>query len=316
MKPCLFNTSVIIPTYNRPTELKQCIQSILDQTVKPGELIIVDDGNLLELPLEKQCLDGEIQYIYFKKSRPGLTESRNEGIKLARGDIIFFLDDDVALFPNYIEEILNIYQEDKEEITGGVGGVIASHRPLKFKDRLRRVYNIFFLISGLNEGKLLPSGFCVNFGDTGSPIKKTTEVDFLSGGASSFRKKVFKDFSFDTKNYINYGLGEDKDFSCHVSRKYKLMINPKAKLLHFESPKMRPDKLKEGRMFIMASYIRFRQHVKKGWWSWLFFYYALSGYILARMVAVIFFPNKKKFSRLSGVFGSIKDILKGNIQVG
>jgi glycosyltransferase involved in cell wall biosynthesis len=311
----MYRASIIIPTYNRPKELKDCIQSILKQTVKPYELIIIDDGNLSELPLDNECKNAGIRYIYHKKDVPGLTESRNIGINLASGDIIFFFDDDVVPFPNYIEEILKGYQLCTGCRVGGVGGVIANHRPLRLKDHLRRVFEIFFLISGFNEGKVLPSGFCVNFGDTEFPIKRIKKVDFLSGGVSSFRKEIFQEFLFDTENYLNYGFGEDKDFSCKVSKKYKLIINPKAKVLHLESPKMRIDKLKEGRMFIIDRYIFFKRHVKKGWWSWIFFYYALSGYILARLTALILFPSKNKLTRLKGIFSALKDILKGNIKV-
>ena len=217
---------------------------------------------------------------------------------MASGDIIFFLDDDVVLFPVYIEELLTVYKDDKEGTIGGVGGAIANHRPLKLRDHLRRVFEIFFLISGFSEGKVLPSGFCVEFGDTGFPIKKIKEVDFIPGCTMSFRKEIFQEFSFNTESYLNYGLGEDKDFSYQVSKKYRLIVNPMVKLLHLESPKMRPDKLNEGRMFIAFTYNFFKDHVQKGWWSWIFFYYALSGYILARILALFFFPNKGKIERL------------------
>ena len=181
-------TSVIIPTYNRPDDLKKCIESILTQTVRPDELIIVDDGALQELPLKKSCEDAGIGYLYFKKDKPGLTASRNAGIKLASGDIVIFFDDDVVLFPDYIEQILSVYKEDPGGEVGGVGGAVANTPPLKIKQRIKRALEIVFLISGLKEGKVLPSGFCTNFGDTDRPLVKNTEVDFLSGGVSSFRK--------------------------------------------------------------------------------------------------------------------------------
>ena len=296
-----FKPSIIIPTYNRPSELRNCIKSILNQTIKPFEIIIVDDGNLSELPFEKECKDAGIQYRYLKKHKPGLTESRNEGIKLATGDIIFFLDDDVVLFPDYVEEILNIYQSDKRGLIGGVGGLIANSQPKKLSHRLRRIVDIFFLVSGFNEGKILPSGFATNFGVKRIPSKKKMEVDFLSGGVMSFKKEIFKEFSFDNERYINYGLGEDQDFSYRVSRKYKLIVNPKAMLLHLESPQMRPDKKAIGRMFVLNRYLFFRAHVKKHWWNWLFFYYALFGYLIERTIIFVFSPKREHFERLQGI---------------
>lgn len=309
----MLKISIVIPTYNRPAELKNCISSILKQTIKPNELIIVDDGNLKELPLEQECKDSGVQYIYFKKDKPGLTASKNKGVKIATGDIIFFLDDDVVLLPDYIEEILNVYKGNKEDLIGGVGGLVSNFEPLRLKKRLRRIFDIFFLISGFNEGMVLPSGFCTAFGSTEFPIKKTKEVDFLPGGVCSYRKEIFKEFLFDSIKYLNYGQGEDKDFSYQISKKYKLLCNPKAKLLHFESPKMKLDKKTEGRMFIIKTYLFFSQHVKKGSWSWLLFYYALSGYIASRTMSLVIFPRKWKVEEFKGFFSAIRYILKGDI---
>lgn len=306
-----FKPSIIIPTYNRPSELGNCIKSILNQTIKPFEIIIVDDGNLSELPFEKECRDAGIQYRYLKKHKPGLTESRNEGVKIATGEIIFFFDDDVVLFPDYIEEILIIYQSDNEGLIGGVGGLIANSEPKKLLHLLRRIVDILFLVSGFDEGKILPSGFATNFGVKRKPSKKKMEVDFLSGGVTSFKKEIFKEFSFDNERYRNYGLGEDQDFSYRVSRKYKLVVNPKAMLLHLESPQMRPDKKAIGRMFVLNRYVFFREHVKKHWWSWLFFYYALFGYLVDRTIIFVFSPKREHFDRLRGVFRGIIDIVKG-----
>jgi glycosyltransferase involved in cell wall biosynthesis len=306
-------TSIIIPTYNRPDDLKRCIETILIQTVRPDELIIVDDGDLPNekegLPLKKECEDAGIKYIYFKKDRPGLTASRNAGIRSARGDIIFFLDDDTALFPDYIERILKVYKEDVEGRIGGVGGAIANNKPLSRKQRVKRIFEIVFLTSGLKEGSVLPSGFCTNFGDTGRPLTVNTEVDFLSGGVSSFRKEIFNEFLFDEIKFQKYGLGEDKDFTYRVSRKYKLIFNPDARLLHLHSPQMRPDHFKDGWMHVNYAYIFFNSHIKKGFLSMLFFYYALFGYVLSRIITLLLSPKKGNLLFLKGVLRGVAEII-------
>jgi glycosyltransferase involved in cell wall biosynthesis len=281
----------------------------LKQTVKPDELIIVDDGELSELPLEKECKKEGIRYFYIKKEKKGLTESRNEGIKASTGNIIFFFDDDVVLYSEYLEEILNIYNKDTEEMIGGLGGIVANYKPLSLKNRFRRIFDIFFLISGFNEGKVLPSGFCTDFGITGRPIREIADVDFLHGCNMSFRKKIFNDFTF-TDEYRTYGLGEDKDFSYQVSKKFKLIINPKSRLLHLKSPEMRPDKMKEGKMFIIGRYMFFTAYVKMGWWNWLLFYYAVFGFTLGRIISLAILPNHYKIDYIKGIFSAIGDIFK------
>ncbi len=307
--------SIIIPTYNREKELRCCIQSILAQTMKPFELIVIDDGKLLEAPFKNECEDLGIEYTYTRKGMPGLAESRNVGTRLARGDIIFFFDDDVVLSPSYIEKILKTYQNDQKEIIGGVGGIITNTKPLTLTLRIRRIYNIFFLLSGLKEGKVPPSGFGTNYGTTGFQIKKVMEVDFLPGCTMSFRKKIFQEFSFNEKRYLDYGLGEDQDFAYQVSRKHKLIINPEAQLLHLESSKMKPNKKIMGQKYIFFKYLFFKHHIKKAWWSWIFFYYALFGYILARTLILLLSFDKTEIARLRGILCTVKDIIRGRISI-
>lgn len=305
-------SSIIIATCNRPRELTDCIQSILNQSIKPDEIIVTDDGDLEEFPLKDKCLELGIRCIYLKKEIRGLTRSRNVGARLATGDIIFFLDDDTVLLPSYIEEILNTYLAESERPVMGVGGFIANPEPLTFAHRLRRVFDLVFLTAGFEQGKILPSGFSTEFGATGVPIRKTTEVDFLHGGASSFRKQIFTDFSFSEK-YEGHGRGEDKDFTYRVSRKHKIVINPKAKVLHFQSPKTRLDTARETQETVIGRYHLFRDHIKKGWWSWLFFYYAIFGYLLGRTIIMCLVFDRGNVQRVKGTLRAIKDILFGNV---
>jgi glycosyltransferase involved in cell wall biosynthesis len=307
-------SSVVVPTYNRPKELTSCIESILNQSIKPHEIIVVDDGNLSEFPLRDRCIDLGVRYVYFRKEIRGLTASKNVGVRLAAGDIIFFLDDDTVLFPTYFEEILNTYSHESETPIMGVGGVIANAKPLTFARRLRRIFDLMFLMAGVEEGKVLPSGFSTDIGTTESPIKKTTQVDFLHGGASSFRKQIFADFSF-SERYEGYGMGEDKDFTYRVSRTHKLLINPKAKLFHFESPKMRLDAARETREIVTGRYRLFRGCIKKGWWSWFLFCYALFGYLLVRIIIMCLAFNKENVQKVKGILQAIKDILFGNFSI-
>jgi glucosyl-dolichyl phosphate glucuronosyltransferase len=311
----MLTSSIIIPTYNRPKELENCIKSLLEQTTRPDELIIIDDGQLSEPPLEKKCRDNGIKYVYQRKDVPGLTKSRNLGIQLASGNIIFFFDDDTIMAPDYIENIMEVYSSDPERHIGGVSGIIANTKPLTSKQRIKRIIQLMFLMSGFREGRVLPSGFTTNFDAKGTLLKEKREVDFLPGCAMSFRSEIFREISFDGERYLNYGLGEDKDFSYQVSKKYKLVINPEAKLMHLESPKMRVDEFRESRMFLLDRYLFFTRHVKKGWWSWIYFFYAIFGYIMMSFFAFLVSPGRDASAKLSGIFSAAKDIISNNVKV-
>ena len=308
----MLTTSVIIATYNRPRELTNCIHSILNQSIKPNEIIVVDDGNLSDFPLRNKCIDLGILCVYHKKRIRGLCASRNAGVRLATGDIVFFLDDDTVLLPSYIEEILKTYSLEAERPLMAVGGVIANPKTLTFFHRLRRIFDLIFLVAGVEEGKILHSGFSTEFGSTGFNIRGTKEVDFLHGGASSFRKQIFEDFSFSDK-YEGHARGEDKDFTYRISRKHKMVINPEAKLFHLESSTARLDRATETREDVIGRYYLFRDYIKKAWWSWFLFYYALFGYLLERMIIMCLAFKKDDVQRVKGILQAMKEILFGNI---
>ncbi len=88
--------SVIIPTYNREKLIVKAINSILNQTIKVDEIIVVDDGSIDNTKCIIENLD--IKYTYQKNS--GVSSARNLGIKKASNDWICFLDN--LLFSNII----------------------------------------------------------------------------------------------------------------------------------------------------------------------------------------------------------------------
>lgn len=92
MDTSLPKVSVIIPTYNRARYICRAINSVLDQTFTDHEIIVVDDGstdNTRELLAQ---YDGKI--VYIPQTNQGISESRNRGIRAARGEYIAFLDSD------------------------------------------------------------------------------------------------------------------------------------------------------------------------------------------------------------------------------
>ncbi|WP_027185486.1 glycosyltransferase family 2 protein [Desulfovibrio inopinatus] len=314
--PDLPSATIIIPTFNRPVELTNCLASIITQTVKPLEVIVIDDGGECNIDQYDAFAAAQIPLICIPKDTPDLTTSRNIGIARARGEIICFLDDDTVVEPDYLKEILTVYQNDPKHEIGGVGGYVTNPKPLGVIMRLRRPVNVAFGISGFREGKVLPSGFVTNYNTTEFPLHALTQVDVLMGCTSSFRRDVFKQFLF-RPNYYNYALDEDYDFSYRVAQHWKLFITPKARLQHFESPLSRPKKGKISHKFLIGRYLFFKSYVKTGWWSWGFFYYALTGYTLSRMliaIAALVIGDRSECSRMVSIFEAWRDILRGRVE--
>jgi glycosyltransferase involved in cell wall biosynthesis len=98
----LIKVSVIIPTHNRAKYLIEAIKSVLDQTFKDFELILVDDGSTDNTrDIIENFRDNRIRYIY--QDNGGVSSARNTGIKAADGEYIAFLDSDDTWLPENLE---------------------------------------------------------------------------------------------------------------------------------------------------------------------------------------------------------------------
>jgi len=112
-KESLPTISVIIPTYNRSNLLKRAINSVLNQTFKDFELIVVDDNSAddtKEVVNRFGAGDSRIKYIRHKRNKGG-SAARNTGIKHAKGEYIALLDDDDEWLPEKLEKQLNKFSE-------------------------------------------------------------------------------------------------------------------------------------------------------------------------------------------------------------
>ena len=88
--------SVIIPVYNVENYIEKCLNSVLNQTLKEIEIIIVNDGSKdsSKQKIEKYLEKHENKIIYLEKENGGLSDARNYGIGYAKGEYIAFLDSD------------------------------------------------------------------------------------------------------------------------------------------------------------------------------------------------------------------------------
>ena len=113
--------SIILPVYNAVNYIEKTITSVLNQTYKNFELIIVDDGatdGTSEICRNYAQKDYRISY--YKQNNFGTAVARNRGIELAKGEYIAFLDHDDEYLPHFLEELLEISEEDDELIKCGV----------------------------------------------------------------------------------------------------------------------------------------------------------------------------------------------------
>lgn len=99
--------SVIIPIYRSERYVRVCIDSVLTQTYRNLEIILIDDGSDDDCPDicdRYAAMDHRVVVIHQKNQ--GISETRNRGIESAHGQYLAFVDSDDAIAPNYIEELV------------------------------------------------------------------------------------------------------------------------------------------------------------------------------------------------------------------
>lgn len=99
---------IIIPTYNRPDDLKRCLESLSVQTFPKSDfnVIVVDDGSPQDLKSIIDAFSDKLNITYIKKKKQeGPASARNEGLKQANASIIAFTDDHCVLDKNWLSEI-------------------------------------------------------------------------------------------------------------------------------------------------------------------------------------------------------------------
>lgn len=197
--------SIIIPLYNKEKYITRTINSVLNQTFKNFELIIVNDGSTdSSLQIIQQIQDPRIEIINQKNF--GVSHARNTGIKHARSPYIAFLDADDEYIPNFLE--------------------IQSKLISKYK-------NIKFFATAYNE--LLPNGkvqvkclgkksdFIIeNFIKVIAKNKFFIHISSIVVHKSVFKKIGYFGFNFLYKKKKIDSYGEDLDMWLRIAMKYKL----------------------------------------------------------------------------------------------
>ena len=104
--------SVIIPAYNSAAYINECIESVLSQTYKAHQIIVVDDGSTDDTSNIIAKYKNKIEYVYQPNSGPSC--ARNTGIELSTCDLIAFMDSDDAWMPDKLEKQVNYIRNNPD----------------------------------------------------------------------------------------------------------------------------------------------------------------------------------------------------------
>lgn len=109
--------SVIVPVYNVENCLKKCVLSILNNTYKKIEVILVDDGSTDRSPdICDEFMNNDNRIIVIHKKNGGLSSARNTGLNVHKGEYVFFVDSDDWIEHNTFEVLLENAEKSKSDI--------------------------------------------------------------------------------------------------------------------------------------------------------------------------------------------------------
>jgi GT2 family glycosyltransferase len=270
--------TLIICTYGRPAAMRRLLEALPQQSVPPDEVLVVDASPddataAVVCGQQERWPAGSLHYFRPPPEQRGLTRQRNYGIERARSAIIAFLDDDTIPAPGYFAELRACFERHPAAI--GVGGYITNEirwrnacaggqprlsafrsgtweRRDDYRWRLRKLLR---LDSPLPPGWMPRSGHARPIGFL-PPDDQDRRVEFVMGGASAWRSRVFRRQRF-SPYFAGYGLYEDLDFCVRAACDGELYLCTRAQLEHYHAPAARPNQFRYGVMV-----------VRNGWFVW------------------------------------------------
>jgi len=201
--------SVIIPVYNRPEEVNELLDSLVNQTYMDFEVIIIEDGSTISSEAVVNTYGQKLDIIYKKKENTGQGFSRNFAADFAKGEYLVFFDSDCLIPEDYFlvcSKYLN------ENVIDGWGGPDKAHSSFSLIQKATGyTMSGFFTTGGIRGGK--------------KHIGRFQPRSFNMG----ISKKAF----LEVGGFAQTNLGEDVELSMRLlAGGYKMNLIPKAFVYH------------------------------------------------------------------------------------
>lgn len=203
--------SIIIPVYKVESYIKECVNSILNQTYKNLEIILVDDGspdNCGDICDDYALKNTRIKVIH--KENGGLSDARNIGLDIATGEYISFIDSDDIIHPQFIEILLKL--------------IIDSNSSISFCNSL-----MFMKTEELNHNKIIKDNVNYEIFSSYNMVKLLCSPKYRSNTTiicnKLYHKNIFKNLRF-TKGVIYEDAHIFTDIYYNTNLKIAYTDNP------------------------------------------------------------------------------------------
>ncbi len=282
--------SIVIVTYNSLKFLKECLESILNQTFSGFEIIVIDN----------KSFDGSLEFV--KKNYPtvktlrnvnnlGLCRANNQGIKLSLGEYVLIMNPDVILEKDFLEKIIE--QAEKLPQAGSLGGKLLrliNGEKTDIIDSTGLKIFPYYKIVDRGAGERVGGGNCPRL------TNALEEVFGITGACVLYRKKALEDIKQNDQYFDErfFAYKEDIDLAWRLKKKdWQNWYVPEAVAYHQRAIFLGKERKKRNRMI---SYYSYRNHLllltkhldKKTFWqnAW-----RIIPYELGKFIYILFFET-------------------------
>jgi len=189
--------SIIITTYNRPEKLKRAIESVVNQSFENYELIIINDGSLMDYSTIEEYIKPYPQIQYFFKKNEERSIARHFGIDKSNADFICFLDDDDYFEPHHLKELIDEIEKQRFQPA---------------------IYHTLY--KALNKDNSVVECPIPEYSTHYNLIEYYLFKGFIAPSAVCYHKQVLVDFPFDLKMW----MCEDKEQLARAMTKYPVFV--------------------------------------------------------------------------------------------
>lgn len=120
---CTVKLSVIVPTHDRPAELRRCLETLQAQTIAPAQLevLVVDDGSTQDIVavVDGVARTGPVEMRCEQQPMAGLNSARNRGVDASTGELLAFLDDDTLVASGWARALVDTFASLPAAAVGG-----------------------------------------------------------------------------------------------------------------------------------------------------------------------------------------------------
>lgn len=201
--------SIIVPIYNVEKYIAQCLDSLITQTFRDIEIILVDDGtpdNSAEIYQKYADEDSRIKVI--KKRNAGVAEARNTGIEHATGECLMFIDSDDWMEKDGCEILYKAYERSRADLV-----VADAYTVINGTKRLKRVFKKEFVTEDIDFIKQYQAA-CIGYGYNPLPANKENVTGLGSPWNKLYCRKIIVENGLRYDSYVK-GIYDDNLFTLY-----------------------------------------------------------------------------------------------------